>query len=543
MFKRTMRYLHTVRYLRPSQVAARLWIRARRANVRLTPAPLLRTMHRAFLEPPSPAATMLAPRQFRFLNESHSLESAANWNDPRRSKLWLYNLHYFDDLNAAGASARADWHTGLLSRWIRENPPGFGNGWEPYPISRRMVNWIKWSLRGRSLDAEACQSLAVQARWLCRRLEWHLGGNHLLANAKALVYAGTFFEGVEAESWLRTGLRLLERQLAEQILPDGGHVERSPMYHAIVLEDLLDVCNILQAAGLPISETWRGCAVRMGAWLAAMSHPDGEIAFFNDAAFGVAPTLAELRRYAALLLDEAPPQIAGSRLLRDSGYARLECTGAVLLADCGAVGPDHLTGHAHADTLSFEFSLGGERVLVNSGTSVYGTGSERQRQRGTLAHNTVVVDGEDSSEVWSGFRVARRAYPLEVKLERTAVGFSLHAGHDGYRRLLGHNIHRRHWLLEDRRLMVEDTISGPHHSAVARFHLHPNTTVERFDTSAGTAQTRAPSGACIRWRFLRGLQTSIHDSTWHPEFGRSIPSRCLQVAAVDGRIVTEIQWD
>jgi uncharacterized heparinase superfamily protein len=486
---------------------------------------------------------MLAPSQFRFLNETHAVEATAGWNDPRRSKLWLYNLHYFDDLNAIDESARASWHTALLSKWIRENPPGFGNGWEPYPISRRIVNWIKWSLSGRSLDAKACQSLAVQARWLRRRLEWHLGGNHLLANAKALVYAGAFFQGAEAENWLRFGLRLLERQITEQILEDGGHVERSPMYHAIVLEDLLDLCNILQAAGMSIPDTWRGWVPLMDTWLATMSHPDGEIAFFNDAGFGIARIPADLAGYAALVLGEASPRVTGSRLLPDSGYARLERAGAVLLADCGAVGPDHLTGHAHADTLSFELSLGSERVLVNSGTSVYGTGSERQRQRGTAAHNTVVIDSADSSEVWSGFRVARRAYPLEVTLERTATGVALHAGHNGYRRLAGRNIHRRRWLLEDRKLTVEDTISGPHRSAVARFHLHPNITVERFDAAAGTAQTRAPSGARIQWRFPGGLQASIDDSTWHPGFGRSMPSRCIQVAAADGRLTTEMDWN
>ena len=79
------------------------------------------------------------------------------------------------------------------------------------------------------------------------------------------------------------------------------------------------------------------------------------------------------------------------------------------LLDVAPVGPDYLPGHAHADTLSFELSLFGQRVLVNSGTSQYEAGPERSRQRGTAAHNTVIVDGHDSSEVWAGFRVARRA--------------------------------------------------------------------------------------------------------------------------------------
>src|SRR5262249_6854070 len=142
------------------------------------------------------------------------------------------------------AGSRADWHRDLIKRWIAENPPGAGNGWEPYPISLRVVNWIAWSLAGGKLDEVACDSLATQVRVLGASLEYHLLGNHLLANAKALVFAGCYFTGPEAEAWLTAGLSLLQRELAEQILADGGHFERSPMYHAIILEDVLDLVQL-----------------------------------------------------------------------------------------------------------------------------------------------------------------------------------------------------------------------------------------------------------------------------------------------------------
>jgi uncharacterized heparinase superfamily protein len=395
----------------------------------------------------------------------------------------------------------------------------------------------------RPLGPPALHSLAVQARWLRQRLEWHLGGNHFFANAKALVFAGVFFQGQEAAGWLKLGLRLLEREIAEQILPDGGHFERSPMYHAIVLGDLLDVCNILGAGGLQHPRAWAACAARMGAWLATMTHPDGEIAFFNDAALGIAATPAALAEYTAHVLGGVPGAAAGTRLLPESGYARLESGRAVLLADCGAIGPDHLPAHAHADTLSFELSLGRERVLVNSGASVYAPGPERQRQRGTAAHNTLVVDGQDSSEVWHGFRVARRARPLDVVLDESDAGVALQAGHDGYRRLPGRNIHRRRWILGERCLTVEDTVSGAHRSAIAHFHLHADVVVERLDPGAGTAVTSTPGGVRMRWKFLRGAAAELHDSTWHPRFGCTVLSRCLQVAAVDGRLTSEIEWE
>src|SRR5690606_28910828 len=125
----------------------------------------------------------------------------------------------------------------------------------------------------------------------------------------------------------------------------------------------------------------------------------------------------------------------------ESGYVRIEGACAVVFLDVGRVGPDYLPGHAHADTLSFEMSIGRRRVIVNSGTSVYGVSVERERQRGTAAHNTVVVDGENSSEVWSGFRVARRARPVDLSI-KTGNGVVVECGHDGYYRLPGRPMHR-----------------------------------------------------------------------------------------------------
>ena len=95
-----------------------------------------------------------------------------------------------------------------MRRWIAENPACSGNGWEPYPVSLRVVNWIKWLTAGEPLakdDAEAVSaSICQQMRSLRRRLEYHLLANHLLSNAKALVFAGSCFEGKEAREWRRS---------------------------------------------------------------------------------------------------------------------------------------------------------------------------------------------------------------------------------------------------------------------------------------------------------------------------------------------------
>jgi uncharacterized heparinase superfamily protein len=267
-------------------------------------------------------------------------------------------------------------------------------------------------LNGNDLQPDWSQSLALQAAWLEKHIEWHLLGNHLFSNAKALVFAGLFFDGRDADRWLEKGLRILEREIPEQILSDGGQFELSPMYHSIATEDVLDLLNASEAwPGLvnpEVVEHWRQMAKKMLHWASVMQHPDGRIALLNDSAFGIAPELGELFSYAERLGLEFESASGALQHLEQSGYARIELGEAVLFADIGRIGPDYLPGHAHADTLCFGLSLFGDRWFVDTGCSTYEVCDERLRQRGTAAHNTVVVDGEDSSEVWSSFRVARR---------------------------------------------------------------------------------------------------------------------------------------
>lgn len=256
-------------------------------------------------------------------------------------------------------------------------------------------------------------------------------GNHLFVNAKALVFSGLFFDGPEAQRWLTHGLEILAREVPEQILPDGGHFERSPLYHALALEDMLDLANVAQTFSDALTppqkalfSEWRARIPEMIHWLNTLSHPDGGISFFNDASFGIGPETTALCDYAGRLDIPLKPATAALTYLPDSGYARLELGTALVLTDIAAIGPDYLPAHAHADTLSFEMSLNQDRIIVNSGTSVYGTSKERIRQRGTLAHSTLCLSNENSSEVWGGFRVGRRAKVSHISAQEDRSGSS-----------------------------------------------------------------------------------------------------------------------
>jgi uncharacterized heparinase superfamily protein len=536
-FETASRYWHTLRYLRAEQVWGRLWFRIGRPTPDLRPAPRRRTRAGPWVAPIGRKPEFTPPDRLDLLNQSWTVATAASWDDPRLDKLRRYQLHYFGHLSAEPPADDASQRA-LMTRWVRENLPGRGTGWEPYPTSLRIVNWIKWALAGHELPPECAHSLAVQARWLSRRIETHLLANHLAVNGKALVFAGAFFDGPEAATFSGLGLAILARELPEQILPDGGHFERSPMYHASMLEDALDLCNLGTAFGLSDTSivTLPARIARMRRWLAAMTHPDGEIAFFNDAAFGSAPSPAALDAYARRLgFGELPPPDPATHLA-ESGYVRLAAGPAVVLVDVAPVGPDYQPGHAHADTLSFELSLHGTRLLVNSGTSEYGVSTERHRQRGTAAHNTVVVDGRDSSEVWSGFRVARRAHPVGLSLDAGAR--RLRCSHDGYAWLPGRPRHTRVLQLDAGEVVVEDTVDGPHATAEARFHLHPS--VRATGDSAGVA-LRVDDRPRARLSAEPG-RVRLEPSTWHPEFGRSDPATCVVVALDGGKAVTRIRW-
>lgn len=468
-------------------------------------------------------------------------------------KLWRYNLHYFDDLNALDAKERIVWHYALLRRWEQENPAPVGTGWEPYPTSQRIVNWIEWTLNGHELPPECVQSLAIQAQWLSKRLEIHLLGNHLFANAKALVFVGAFFEGNEADGWLRQGMKILAREIPEQVLADGGHFERSTMYHALAFEDMLDLLNLTNA--YPAAFTpwrhfvsgWKELAVKMGRWLAAVTHPDGDISFFNDAAIGVAPAPIDLFQYARRMgISSETVSGSGVTWLKDSGYVRAQHGAGVLVADVARIGPDYLPAHAHADTLSFELSVKGRRVLVNSGTSRYGSGPQRDRQRATAAHNTIEIDGQNSSEVWAGFRVARRAYPLDVRVDAAPGSSSvIEAAHDGYRRLPGQPIHRRRWVMGENALVVEDVVEGTgDHAVKIFFHFTPEVRLLPVRTSSFTAES-SDGQAVLNIHLDQKLVFRLEPGTWHPRFGATEENTCLRGeyrGPLPVRLLTKLTW-
>jgi len=525
-------YWRTIRYLRGRQILGRLWRLIPHAMTSTHPPLPLRPSRGQFgdfIRRPGP---IRRKHCFRFLNRPCSVIKAADWNNHEQSKLWLYQLHYFEWLRETAAPERVAEDTAWLDRWIADNPVGSGVAWDPYPISLRIVNWIIWFLTSGQGTRHHFDSLAMQARHLARSIEYHLCGNHLLANAMALVFAGTFFEGEEADNWRGHGLELLGDELNEQILADGGHFELSPMYHSLILEGLLDLlglrCAYPDVLAEPIAAIGLAeIASRMAQWLADIRHPDGEIPYFNDAAIGIAPPPGDLLSYAAQ--REIVAQRSDRRLiaLKPSGFAILSHPPFQIIFDCGRIGPDYLPGHAHADTLSFELSVGRDRLISNSGTSTYERGRERDWERSTSAHATVEIDGVSSAETWASFRVGRRpkVVPMEFGTDRSHDW--VEASHDGFRHLPGRPIHRRRVTVTAQRICIYDRIEGSGvHDARGFLPIHPGVAVDRL--AENTFQLTLPSNHTVEVAIKGPVETTTQTGRIAVAFGATVPRPSIE---------------
>lgn len=538
------RFLHTVRHLTLRQMLYRLYYRIRP----LPPAP------RQPAIATRPLALVASPRwaerhhqddgRFTFMERT----AAREWNDEQGQKIWLYNLHYLDDLSVAKGPLAPGAHDKLIEAWINGNPYGKGVGWEPYPLSLRIVNLVRYFSGKGAVPQHWVQSIYQQAFSLSRQVEFHILANHLFANAKALVFAGCYLQGGQAADWLSQGLGILRRELPRQFLNDGGHFERSAMYHAVLLWDMCDLLALAHRD--PRVAALRGPMERIVlnglAWSRAMAHPDGELAFFNDACLGIAPPLAELERYAALLglagqrTQEDTPGPVQLRWLGDSGFASLTWEpGMKALLNLADKFPRFQPGHAHADTLSFELSLHGQRLIVNSGISEYGEGPLRQRQRGTAAHSTVQIDGADSSQVWAGFRVGRRARVLRRERIESNDTVRVVAQHDGYKHLFGGAVHERQWLASPGTLVVRDSLAGAWRSAVARYYLAPGVQAQVLE---GQVQLVTAQGHRVAVLFNGHRSLSVDAATWFPGFGKAKANRCIVVEFGQADLEAIIQW-
>jgi uncharacterized heparinase superfamily protein len=606
LLKRLGLYLRTARYYRATQIAARLRLTAKArlsagipgiANRRYKNLagfainPQFRCFERAtgsellVTEAISTRTSQMKRGRFNFLNLEKDLGAPIDWDPADTTRLWRYNLHYFD--YAIDLALQARWQkdqtaAGVLGRlfveWIDGNPFGEGVGWHSYPISRRIVNWIQAVslaspeavFKNQGSESRWLASLYAQARYLEDHLEFDCMGNHLLANGNALVFAGLFFAGKEADRWFRRGEDILWRGLEEQIHADGGHEERSPMYQTIVLQDYLEVIAALRLNGKAIPDRVTRVLIGMADFVDGLRHPDGGIALFADSAFSIAQDPEDVLAAASRLLTTcgrwssaqagpysamiAPRVVSAEKSQAnfpgrsasswpDTGYFKL--TGAKeedkLIVDARPMGPKHLPAHGHCSLFSYELSLDGKRFIVDSGVEEYEGGPWRDFWRSTRAHNTLTVDGEEQTEIWASFRAARRTQLQECSFTENEFGSMFVGCHGGFAAQKRRTPHRRiiAGLREGIWLVFDQILGSGEHLLDSYVHLHPKAWCE----VAGQAVELGRDATRVRLYPLAGalaVPTTISSvrgaidpiQGWYaPEFGKREPNSVLRLSS------------
>lgn len=518
-----LRLFNTVKYLKLIQVYYRLYYfsRARLRKLRgfkyslsMKSNSVLLTLH-----PSIASYTSLDDQTFVFLNLSHTFENSIDWNFSKYGKLWTYNLTYFDYLQQEDIS-KVD-RLSLINDFILHTDT-HKDALEPFPISLRGINWVKFLSRYQIENLKISHSLYAQYTVLMDNLEYHLLGNHLLENGFSLLFGAYYFED---EQFYTKAKEILTEELEEQILDDGAHFELSPMYHQIMIYRVLDCINLEQnnnwkdqeLLGLLTSKA----EVMLG-WLNTITYKNGAIPLLNDSANKIAPTTKELNDYATSL------KIKIKKLdLSESGYRKIENDKYEMIVDVGNIGPDYIPGHAHSDTFNFEVHIENKPFIVDTGTSTYETNERRIGERSTASHNTVQLEGLEQSEMWGAFRVASRAKVIDLVEKDDYIS----AFHDGYKKKLG-ALHQREFIFEENSIKLIDTIhSKNRYDAVARLHLYPGIHVEDIDDGI------VCDGINI---LISSKEFEIVEYLYTREFNKTIPAQMVEIKFTD-TLEVEIQ--
>lgn len=395
---------------------------------------------------------------FLFLNISHFFNKEIDWNYDGFGKLWTYNLNYFDYLQQKNISKEIGVQ--LIKNYVKKDA-FIKDGKEPYPISLRGINWVKFLSQNHVKEEVIDTTLYNHFYILLKNLEFNLLGNHLLENAFSLLFASYYFQ--DDRLYLKSK-KLLISQLNEQILNDGGHYELSPMYHQILFHRTLDCIQLIT-----LNAFWkkdlllgylRGKASLMRSWLEAVIYNNGDIPMVNDSTFGIAPSSKELLKYASEL------SIYSSNLpLSDSGYRKVSTDEYELFIDVGSVGSDYQPGHSHSDIFNFILYFNNQPIIVDTGTSTYENNNIRYSERITRAHNTVTINQHDPIEVWKSFRVANRA---DVKIIKESKMYHK-ASHNGFRKFS--QTHIRTFDMQPDKLIISDELAG-HNEIGAEAYIH-----------------------------------------------------------------------
>ena len=535
-------YINTLKYMKISQVIYRIYYRLRISkDLPYKEVPQKRTPNNyvkiGILKKDDTYNPDL--NFFLFLNKKKYNTQPIDWNPKGMTRLWVYNLHYFDFINSGELSSRQMDVEYIIDSWIDNNNSLKGPGWEPYPVSLRIVNWIKFFLNYKFKKDIYIESLYLQLRYLSKNIEYHIMGNHIIANAKALIFGGIFFDDSKSNNFRLLGENIFTKQINEQILKDGAHFELSPMYHQVILEDIIDLIHIYNAYNIKVPSLWNKKLAAMQNWSTAMSHPDGDISFFNDSAFSIARKPEETEKECIDIGIPIDKQNFLIQHFEDSGYVIFKNHNIKMIIDSGVIGPNYIPGHGHSDLYSFELSIFGKRLVVNGGTSTYEISEKRGFERSSASHSTIEIDGNNSSEVWSSFRVARRSKPSIAKVLKNQNNIQISSTNTDFRNLYRKIRNTRTWNIKNNEIIIKDKLEGPYKTAKTKIILHPDWTCKKINDQLIYIYCEMLNKR-VKVESLEPI--NIRQASYSSEFGKSQRTTCLTQNSISNNMQLIISW-
>jgi uncharacterized heparinase superfamily protein len=495
-----------------------------------------------------------------FLNGTVQLDSPANpdWYDhgaERYPLLWSLKLYAFEPLRWVvlgyeGPQEAPEEVVAVFDQWVRDwtNSVGIGrsgylrSAWTPWAVSLRiqtLSRYLVWRTGGskegvpEGLSEALAGEVYRNSLFLANHVEGDVGGNHLVENGLALLMAGLLFPETD-ESWFSTGNSILGRTGAKQFLSDGGHYERSPMYHAIVTTRYVTACSLL-AASERTAPTWLTAMTKQAvAYLRYLSPPDERLPLYNDAVFGQSLPLTACLGYAGAVgfgADDRPVP-SHSPMGGETGYYWLDTDHGQLLVDGGPVGPSNLPGHSHNDMLSVLLWVDGQRVLTDTGVYDYADNERRQYARSVAGHNTVQVGETEPIEIGGKYLMGARTEPTadyegaDPTLFRGQYETAATAP-ASYR-------HDRTILASDGWWLVRDELQGPDtetEPSVSRLHFHPEVAVTIEDSGTVRATGSDENSVLLSVYPLGASDVRTTTTEYFPEFGVTEERQTLELEA------------
>lgn len=530
MFNKAIRLFFTLRYIKPVQIYHQIWYRIK--NLFLSIDWYKKYLHVTLFRLTSKADVILyvsnneykSKNQFSLIGIKHLFNDHIDWNFLTHGKLWNYNLQYFNYLldESIEVTEReyliTDFSLQLLSKKIKL---------EPYPVSLRIINTILFFSRHNIQNQLIDEALKYQIDYLNNNLEKHIQANHLLENIFSLYIASFTLQTEELHNKI---LRLLERELNEQILGDGAHYERSPMYHSIILGKLLlciDIAESNREKNLFLLNILKNKASKMLGWINAFAFPDGSWALMNDAAENIAPTTTQLNSTAELLNIHWKKST-----LTESGYRKINGNNWELIMNVGNVTPAYQPGHAHADMLHFCIWYNGKQVVIDPGTSTYNISAQRNSERSTKSHNTISIDNFNQSDVWREFRIGKRAKCTLLNADSN----SIIASHSGYAHL--GSMHTRSFKKVNNQLELIDKVVS---SKINKYNILGNILLsDGLQIDLGNKIAKISSSEIGNIELFASVELLLIESTFATNFNDVKPTKALNYIINDSAHITFI---